>query len=173
MPRYRELENMAKGEESRVLQKVAEGRGYMVRPGVRFHLYISTPPCGDARVFPDSQQGDTQWNNTGVLRTKIEKGEGTVLLPPGQEGVFRDGRLLTMSCSDKLARWGKWVQGLLMIVIMPLLIFLLMPVPLFLLILLLLLLLQVGCVRPPGCTSLLLPTASILAQYSCGLQEAR
>ena len=102
---------MTGGEESRLLKKVGEGRSYMLKPGVRFHLYICTPPCGDARLFPDRHQGDSQWNKTGVLRTKIEKGEGTVLLPPDQEGVFREGRLLTMSCSDKLARWGKGVES--------------------------------------------------------------
>ena len=64
-----------------------------------------------------------------MLRTKIKKGEGTVLLPPGQEGAFRDGRLLTMSCSDKLARWGKGVKFMINVTML-LLILLLVQLPL-------------------------------------------
>lgn len=59
------------------------GSGYKLKNNIEFHLYISTAPCGDARVFsPHEQYGvvDRHPNRTsrGKLRTKIESGEGTI-----------------------------------------------------------------------------------------------
>lgn len=56
---------------------------YKVRAGIRFHLYINTAPCGDARIFSpheDDMGVDKHPNRKarGQLRTKIESGEGTI-----------------------------------------------------------------------------------------------
>lgn len=114
---YSELEALAKGEESTVLEESSTG-GYRLRPGVRFHLYINTAPCGDARIFSpheaeQGEEGDRHPNRRarGQLRTKIESGEGTIPVKKDQDvqtwdGVLQGARLLTMSCSDKLARWN-------------------------------------------------------------------
>lgn len=58
--------------------------GYKLKPGIKFHLYINTAPCGDARIFsPHEDQTsavDKHPNRKarGQLRTKIESGEGTI-----------------------------------------------------------------------------------------------
>ena len=59
--------------------------GYLrVKPQYKFHLYINTAPCGDARIFSphetEAEQQDPHPNRQcrGVLRTKIESGEGTI-----------------------------------------------------------------------------------------------
>lgn len=98
-----------------------EGGGYRLREGVHFHLYISTAPCGDSRIFsphesapePGDNGGDKHPNRKarGQLRTKIESGEGTIPVKSSGgiqtwDGILEGGRLLTMSCSDKIARWN-------------------------------------------------------------------
>lgn len=135
-----------------VLVQRPEG-GFQVKEGVKFHLYISTAPCGDARIFsphekqhpgqkdaetsdishsldsstgvaaggdiaaenPEGGQTETDKHPNrrarGLLRTKIESGEGTIPVRVSGtiqtwDGVLQGERLLTMSCSDKITRWN-------------------------------------------------------------------
>ena len=95
--------------------------GFCLKPGIAFHLYVSTSPCGDARIFSphevqkDDENGPTDRHPNrkarGQLRTKIESGEGTIPVKSGGlvqtwDGVLQGERLLTMSCSDKIAKWN-------------------------------------------------------------------
>ena len=67
------------------LQVNSEGR-LVLRPGTRFHLYVSSSPCGDARIFTLTDKEPEAGRDPhphrlgrGVLRTKIESGEGRYL----------------------------------------------------------------------------------------------
>ncbi|KAK3609883.1 hypothetical protein CHS0354_015076 [Potamilus streckersoni] len=105
-----------------------EDHRFQLKEGIRFHLYISTPPCGDARIFSlhesaiEDESVDKYPNrrDRGQLRTKIVPGEGTIpLRSPAAiqtwDGIFQGERLLTMSCSDKIAKWNLLgIQGALM-----------------------------------------------------------
>ena len=94
-----------------------------VRENLKFHLYISTAPCGDGAQFSrdDNQNKDPpvggdhaptmQSKLQGLLRTKMEGGEGTIPIgadtpPMTWDGILQGGRLRTMSCSDKVGRWN-------------------------------------------------------------------
>lgn len=46
---YQQLENVARNEES-IFFKAEDGR-YKLIEGIDFHLFITTSPCGDARIF--------------------------------------------------------------------------------------------------------------------------
>lgn len=92
---------------------------------ITFHLYISTAPCGDGSIFSprdatssiemETQNAPHQPVFTskvqGLLRTKMEGGEGTIPLEDKTaaqtwDGILRGERLRTMSCSDKVCRWN-------------------------------------------------------------------
>ena len=100
--------------ECRSRSSSSEGK-YKLKRGITFHMYISTPPCGDAREFlPNRECGvavrDRHPNrqSRGKARAKIDCGDGSVLVQNYPDGE----RLVAMSCSDKLARWNVLgVQG--------------------------------------------------------------
>ncbi|XP_059044819.1 double-stranded RNA-specific editase Adar [Achroia grisella] len=93
------------------------GGGYQLRADRHLHLYVSTAPCGDGRIFSPHEQSEPEPDRhpnrlaRGQLRTKIESGEGTIPVKNSNslvqtwDGVMQGERLLTMSCSDKVARW--------------------------------------------------------------------
>ncbi|KAI0983031.1 hypothetical protein GJ496_008887 [Pomphorhynchus laevis] len=110
-----------------ILEPNREGDGYRIQSDVEFHIFVSTSPCGDGRVFSihegDQNDGNDVHPNRkarGQLRKKIEAGEGTVLINPGPyiqtwDAVISGEPLQTMSCSDKMCRWNiTGIQGSLL-----------------------------------------------------------
>lgn len=102
---------------------------YRVRKNIRFSLFISSAPCGDGRIFAladevkqttiDSKSSTRK--SRGVLRVKIESGEGTIpTVNTGErcqtwDGIMIGERIRVMSCSDKLCKYNVvGVQGALL-----------------------------------------------------------
>ncbi|XP_033915140.3 double-stranded RNA-specific editase B2-like [Acipenser ruthenus] len=101
--------------------------GYRLRENILFHMYISTSPCGDARLNSPYEITSHLHSNKhivkkfhGHLRTKIESGEGTIPVRARGavqtwDGVMQGEQLITMSCTDKIARWNVLgIQGSLL-----------------------------------------------------------
>ncbi|XP_076147400.1 double-stranded RNA-specific editase B2 [Alosa pseudoharengus] len=92
--------------------------GYRLKENIHFHMYISTSPCGDARINSPYESSSELPGGRPLmkrlhmhLRTKIEAGEGTLPVrsqAPVQtwDGVLQGERLITMSCTDKITRWN-------------------------------------------------------------------
>lgn len=103
-------------KEKSIFVNREDGNGYKLKNGIDFHLYISSAPCGDARIFsPHENYSATDRHpnrsSRGRLRTKIESGEGTIPVKAHTsiqtwDGIIQGERLLTMSCSDKICRWN-------------------------------------------------------------------
>ncbi|XP_034029563.1 double-stranded RNA-specific editase 1-like [Thalassophryne amazonica] len=112
------LSNNEEEQQKSVFTRCENRYGFQLKQNIEFHLYISTSPCGDARIFSPHEagvedHGDRHPNRKarGQLRTKIESGEGTIPVRSSNtiqtwDGVLQGERLLTMSCSDKIARWN-------------------------------------------------------------------
>ncbi|XP_044261787.1 double-stranded RNA-specific editase Adar [Tribolium madens] len=124
---YDQLDLIANSQpEKSIFVQREDGKGYKLKDGIEFHLYINTAPCGDARIFSpheESEEVDKHPNRSsrGQLRTKIESGEGTIPVKASGsliqtwDGILQGERLLTMSCSDKICRWNVvGVQGALL-----------------------------------------------------------
>ncbi|KAM6215834.1 double-stranded RNA-specific editase B2 [Rhynchocyon petersi] len=103
--------------ERSIFVRLKEG-GYRLKENILFHLYVSTSPCGDARLN-SPYEITTDLNSSkhiirkfrGHLRTKIESGEGTIPVRCHSavqtwDGVLLGEQLVTMSCTDKIARWN-------------------------------------------------------------------
>ncbi|CAO1393500.1 unnamed protein product [Diamesa hyperborea] len=116
---YDQLEMHLKPESAKdsvFLKPTPNNPLYKLKENIQVHLYINTAPCGDARVFSpheNDQLLDKHPNRKarGQLRTKVESGEGTIPVKNCDgiqtwDGVLQGQRLLTMSCSDKIARWN-------------------------------------------------------------------
>ncbi|XP_059039670.1 double-stranded RNA-specific editase B2 [Mustela lutreola] len=111
------LSKRREDSEHSIFERSKDG-GYRLRDNVLFHLYVSTSPCGDARLHsPYEITADLTSSKhvvrklRGHLRTKIESGEGTVpVRGPSAvqtwDGVLLGEQLVTMSCTDKIARWN-------------------------------------------------------------------
>jgi hypothetical protein len=93
---------------------------FALKKHMRVFLYVNTAPCGDGRVFTlQTPQQGAKNKTAGLLRTKIENGQGTIPVPENSiqtaDGILEGERLRTMSCSDKILKWNAiGVQGALL-----------------------------------------------------------
>uniref|UniRef100_A0A336MNS5 CSON014700 protein n=1 Tax=Culicoides sonorensis TaxID=179676 RepID=A0A336MNS5_CULSO len=83
----------------------ANNNRFKLKKGISFHLYISTAPCGDGRVYSHCE---TNYRSPadireGVLRYKGEESL-TVLKDASKENDVKNP--ISMSCSAKIMKWN-------------------------------------------------------------------
>uniref|UniRef100_A0A3P9BIE9 Adenosine deaminase RNA specific B2 (inactive) n=1 Tax=Maylandia zebra TaxID=106582 RepID=A0A3P9BIE9_9CICH len=110
---YSQLELLLCENQSIFIPNKNCGDGFRLREGVHFHMYVSSSPCGDARL-------NCPYETTAAypsrrfrchLRVKVKGGEGTLPITARRANQKWDGLspskpLVTMSCTDKLAKWS-------------------------------------------------------------------
>ncbi|KAI3374171.1 hypothetical protein L3Q82_006038 [Scortum barcoo] len=88
--------------------------GFRLRDGVLFHMYVSSSPCGDARINCPYETTTAAYPGRRVrchLRVKVDGGEGTLPITARranqkQDDVAPGKALVSMSCTDKMAKWS-------------------------------------------------------------------
>ncbi|XP_057310124.1 double-stranded RNA-specific editase 1-like [Hydractinia symbiolongicarpus] len=116
---YNELFLAAGNKSSTIFARQPNGK-FALKPSVHVYLFVNTAPCGDGRVFTlQTHQQGAKNKTAGLLRTKIENGQGTIPVPENNiqtsDGILEGERLRTMSCSDKILKWNALgVQGALL-----------------------------------------------------------
>lgn len=119
---YQQLNQLATPEWETSIFEVPQShcKKVQLKKKIKFNLFISSAPCGDGRIFSrsdnlkeDGFDVDNHPNRKvrGLLRAKLESGEGTVPcnnLNSYQtwDGILAGERLKVMSCSDKLCKYN-------------------------------------------------------------------
>eukprot|EP00064_Thunnus_orientalis_P021961 superscaffoldBa00007000_g22133 len=100
-------------EEQSILVPNKSCGGFQLRDGVLFHMYVSSSPCGDARLNCPYETTATYQSRRFRchLRMKVDGGEGTLPVTARRANQMWDGSssgkpLVTMSCTDKMAKWS-------------------------------------------------------------------
>lgn len=120
----------AKGGES-IFQFAEDMKHFALLADIKFHMFTSSSPCGDASIFTASDHVDDKCEPPEAKRIKVSEGclpdgftgaklmfdedvedpmdqiEGKIRTKPG-----KGDRTMSLSCSDKIARWNMvGIQG--------------------------------------------------------------
>uniref|UniRef100_A0A673AI36 Adenosine deaminase RNA specific B2 (inactive) n=1 Tax=Sphaeramia orbicularis TaxID=375764 RepID=A0A673AI36_9TELE len=101
------------GEEQSIFVPNKSCSGFRLRDDILFHMYISSSPCGDARLNCPYETKATYPGRRFRchLRVKVDGGEGTLPVTARRasqkwNGVLPGKPLITLSCTDKITKWS-------------------------------------------------------------------
>ena len=116
---YMQFGQYAEERES-IFTKAPTSGKCMLKDDISFHFYISTAPCGDARVFGTEPDTHPNRASRGLARVKLKAKEGQVILQ--SHLAARGGRifsayfsvnclLLYGKCNGSLRMRKQWIPG--------------------------------------------------------------
>ena len=74
---FDQLSVAAQNDSDSVFERKGKGNKFSLKSNIKVFLYVNTAPCGDGRVFTlQSPQQGAKNKTAGLLRTKIENGQG-------------------------------------------------------------------------------------------------
>ena len=88
---FKQVESASKGDTASIVCKI--GENFSLNKGVRFHLFVSKVPCGDACMPMNTK-------DAGCLRYRRYNGEGNLLKAEGCHLQYK------ICCSAKIALWN-------------------------------------------------------------------
>ncbi|TNV77602.1 hypothetical protein FGO68_gene6626 [Halteria grandinella] len=103
------ISEMAKSKQGEISSIFAFGNGILkLKDSIRFHLYISEPPCGDSSLLHQSDQDQfSHWTGAKSVGEKASsKVVGITRTKCGRSDIREDQRSESMSCSDKILKWN-------------------------------------------------------------------
>ncbi|CAK9098608.1 unnamed protein product [Durusdinium trenchii] len=113
---FKEVHSLLLGDASqakllKAVDTVGSAVPFKMREGVTLHLYVSTAPCGWASIRARAEAEDHGPRKVPFL----VKGSGDAQAPAGCVGALTMGEAVSLSCSDKVARWQlQGIEGLLL-----------------------------------------------------------
>ncbi|GBG25590.1 tRNA-specific adenosine deaminase 1 [Hondaea fermentalgiana] len=99
-------------EEDALLVAIGGGESdqrWRFRPDVALYLFVSELPCGDCSVLADKFSGAKLVADRDLRES--EQAVGQLRAKSSRSNLHPEDRSLSMSCSDKIARWRALVGG--------------------------------------------------------------
>ncbi|XP_071450913.1 double-stranded RNA-specific editase Adar isoform X2 [Hetaerina americana] len=96
---YSQLEDLVlkQAAQTSIFEHRPSGFGYRVKQGIKFHLYINTAPCGDARIFSPHELGCMQ----GAGDNQAANGSGGGSGQAGTRGLGTSGVVSSSAPLDR------------------------------------------------------------------------